>query len=168
MGFSGRSRKPQIALAEQYGFKDYAQPAGGCCFLTNEHYTRKLADLWHTRGTKRYELDDIMLLKVGRHLRPRAHFKMIIGRDEGENNFLNGYRKHYTHLYATSHAGPLVLIDGEAAEDDLTLCARLTARFGKGRDAETVTIAVTDKQGRTRTLCVPPVPAGDIPEAWYL
>lgn len=168
MGFSGRSRKPQIALAEKYGFKDYAQPAGGCCFLTNEHYTRKLADLWHTRGTKRYEFDDIMLLKVGRHLRPRAHFKMIIGRDEGENNFLNGYRKRYTHLYATIHPGPLVLIDGEAGEDDLTLCARLTARFGKGRDAETVTIAVTDKLGRTRTLCVPPVPVGDIPEAWYL
>jgi tRNA U34 2-thiouridine synthase MnmA/TrmU len=33
--FSGRSRKPQMALAEAYGFEDYAQPAGGCCFLTD-------------------------------------------------------------------------------------------------------------------------------------
>ena len=27
--FSGRSRKPQIALAKHYGFEDFAQPAGG-------------------------------------------------------------------------------------------------------------------------------------------
>ena len=31
--FNGRSRKPQIALAETYGFDEYAQPAGGCCWL---------------------------------------------------------------------------------------------------------------------------------------
>ena len=33
--FSGRNRKPQMQLAEQYGIEEYAQPAGGCCFLTN-------------------------------------------------------------------------------------------------------------------------------------
>ena len=37
--FSGRSRKPQMALAARFGFTDYAQPAGGCCFLTNEQYS---------------------------------------------------------------------------------------------------------------------------------
>ncbi|NNG13326.1 MAG: tRNA (5-methylaminomethyl-2-thiouridylate)-methyltransferase, partial [Halobacteria archaeon] len=67
--FNGRSRKPQMALARQFGFEDYAQPAGGCCFLTDEQYSVKLADLWVTRGKREYDLDDIMLLKVGRHLR---------------------------------------------------------------------------------------------------
>jgi tRNA U34 2-thiouridine synthase MnmA/TrmU len=28
--FSGRSRKPQMALAREFGFEDFAQPAGGC------------------------------------------------------------------------------------------------------------------------------------------
>ena len=81
--FHGRSRKPQIALAAHYGFEDYAQPAGGCCFLTNPQYSVKLQDLWSSRGERNYELDDIMLLKVGRHLRPRAHFKLIVAREEG-------------------------------------------------------------------------------------
>lgn len=44
-GFSGRSRKPQIALATQWGIDEYAQPAGGCCFLTDANYTDKLKDL---------------------------------------------------------------------------------------------------------------------------
>ena len=72
--FSGRSRKPQMALARQFGFTDYAQPAGGCCFLTDEQYSIKLADLWQARGEKQYEMDDIMLIKVWSHIRPEPHF----------------------------------------------------------------------------------------------
>jgi len=166
--FNGRSRKPQMALAAEYGFVDYAQPAGGCCFLTNQQYSNKLSDLWAARGTKQYELEDVILLKVGRHLRPRPHFKLIVGRDEGENNFLSGFRKRYIHLEATSHVGPLVLLEGAPAADDLELAARLTARFGKGREAEQVSVAVTDAGGQTHTLHVAPLRAAEIPESWYL
>lgn len=168
LALNGRSRKPQMALAEHYGFVDYAQPAGGCCFLTNEQYSHKLSDLWAYRGNKDYDLDDIVLLKVGRHLRPRPHFKLIVGRDEGENNFLQGFRKRYLHLQATSHVGPLVLLDGSASADDVQLAARLTARFGKGREAPQVAVSVTDTAGRTQTLDVAPLPADEIPAAWYL
>jgi tRNA-specific 2-thiouridylase len=166
--FNGRSRKPQMALAERFGLTDYAQPAGGCCFLTNQQYSNKLADLWRTRGEKRYELEDILLLKVGRHLRPRPHFKLIVARDDGENNFLLGFRDRYTHLFADSHPGPLALIDGEPQARDLELAARLTARFGKGREAGQVSVTVAEPGGRTQTLKVVPLPADQIPESWYL
>lgn len=167
-GFSGRNRKPQMALAEEFGLKDYAQPAGGCCFLTDENYSHKLADLWQARGERRYEMDDIMLLKVGRHIRPKPHFKLIIGRDNGENNFLKGYRNRFTHLHATSHTGPLVLLDGSATNGDLKLAAEITARFGKGRDANSVTIAVAEQAGNRHEFDVKPIKAELIPKAWYL
>jgi tRNA-specific 2-thiouridylase len=166
--FNGRSRKPQMALAAQFGFREYAQPAGGCCFLVNPQYSHKLADLWAHRGNKQYDFDDIMLLKVGRHLRPRPHFKMIVGRDEGENNFLSGYRNRFTHLQAVDVPGPLVLIDGPASDDDLELAARLTARFGKGHDAAEVAVSVTRPDGRTRDIRVAPLRGDDVPPEWYL
>jgi tRNA-specific 2-thiouridylase len=166
--FSGRSRKPQMALAARYGFKDYAQPAGGCCFLTDETYSRKLVDLWEARGEREYDLDDIMLLKVGRHLRPGTDFKLIIGRDSGENNFLRGYRDRFRHMFATSHNGPLVLIDGNPSEEELELAARVTARFGQGRDAESVSVELVSPAGETRTLTVKPLSADAIPESWYV
>ena len=168
MGFSGRSRKPQMALAAEYGLTDYAQPAGGCCFLTDKNYSRRLNDLWASRGKRDYELDDIMLLKIGRHLRPRAHFKLIIGRDEGENNFLRGYSRRFTHFYAKSHLGPLVLLDGKADDRDLRLAAQITARFGKGRDAEKVVIGVHEHNGEERELTVAPLAAESLPQEWYL
>lgn len=166
--FSGRSRKPQMALAARFGFTDYATPAGGCCFLTDEAYSRKLVDLWQARGKRAYELDDIMLLKVGRHLRPYPHFKLIVGREEGENNFLEGYRKQFVHLRPISHPGPLALIDGEVSDDDIRLAARITARYSQGHGAPAVTVQVTDMSGDSRMLEVPPLPPGEIPEAWYL
>lgn len=167
-GFEGRSRKPQMALAAEFGFEDYAQPAGGCCFLTDAQYSHKLADLWQARGDRHYELDDIMLLKVGRHLRPRPHFKLIVGREDGENKFLQGYRKQYTNLMTISHNGPLVLIDGEVDDDDLLLAARLTARFSQGRDAEHVDVQVTMLEGDSKTLQVSPIAGDAIPGDWYL
>jgi len=166
--FCGRSRKPQMALAARYGFEDYAQPAGGCCFLTDESYSAKLADLWQVRGERRYELDDIMLLKVGRHLRPRPNFKLIIGREEGENRFLEGYRRSFTHLRTVSHGGPLVLVDGPADQDDLRLAAQLAARFSQGRDAEAVEVEVNKVDGVSYTLKVAPLHRDAIPAEWYL
>ena len=167
-GFHGRSRKPQMALAESFGFTDYAQPAGGCCFLTNQQYASKLADLWESRGRRDYDLDDVMLLKVGRHIRPRPHFKLIVGREEGENRYLEGYRKRFTHLRTVSHQGPLTLIDGAGGDEDLHLAARMTARFSQGRDAERVTVRIVEHGGESRTVEVAPLPPDEIPPSWYV
>jgi len=168
-GFSGRSRKPQIALAHAFGITDFAQPAGGCCFLTDAAYSTKLQDLWQQRGEKTYEIDDIMLLKVGRHLRPRPNFKLIIGREDGENRFLEGYRRQFTTLQASSHNGPLVLLDGSYNDADLQLAARLVARYSQGRDAASVDIEIKHIDNDTPlTLAVPPMSNADIPREWYV
>ena len=117
--FHGRNRKPQIALAHKFGFTDFAQPAGGCCFLTDQSYSSKLKDLWSARGERNYELDDIMLLKVGRHIRPKPYYKLIIGREDGENNYLSGYFNEFTNIKTISHKGPLALIDGTVNKTDM-------------------------------------------------
>jgi len=167
-GFEGRTRKPQMALARQFGFEDYAQPAGGCCFLTDSNYSRKLADLWQARGERKYEIDDIMLLKVGRHIRPRPNFKLIVGREDGENKFLEGYRKQFTHMFTTSHNGPLVLLDGEAGDEDLRLAAEITARFSQGRGADRVEVEIHPLNADTSTLSVKPLGGSALPADWYL
>lgn len=137
--FNGRSSKPQMALARHYGFEDYAQPAGGCCFLTYRQYSRKLADLWETRGERNYELDDIMLLKVRRHLRPRL-----------------------------SCGGPLVLLDGEAGPDDLKLAVRIAARFSKCRNAAKDTMEEIVKNDASRNYQITRLPSGQISSEWCL
>ncbi len=166
--FQGRNRKPQIELAKKLGFEDWAQPAGGCCFLTDEQYSLKLADMWQARGSREYELDDIMLLKVGRHIRPRSNFKAIIGREEGENRYLEGYRNTLISINATSHSGPLALIDGDVDAQDIDLACQLVARYGQGRDAESVTLTVRLPAGGETERTVKPLAAHEISSAWHV
>jgi tRNA U34 2-thiouridine synthase MnmA/TrmU len=167
-GFSGRSRQPQIELAKRFGFTDWAQPAGGCCFLTDENYSNKLSDLWQARGERRYELDDIMLLKVGRHIRAEPHYKLIVGREEGENNFLEGYRHEFHHIRMVSHNGPLVLVDGSPSEQDLLRAAQIAGRFSQGRTADEITVEIVQKGGVAKQVTVRPLRVEEVPEAWYL
>ncbi len=168
--FSGRSRKPQMALARQYGFEDYAQPAGGCCFLTDENYSIKLQDLWTHRGEKRYELDDIMLLKVGRHLRPEGQsWKLIIAREEGETRFLSGYKGQFQSLRTLSHGGPLALIDGPTLNDEqIREAAAIVARYGQGKTAPEVELEYSPPGGDGRSVTVAPKAPHEIPQSWYL
>ncbi|MGN7614374.1 tRNA (5-methylaminomethyl-2-thiouridylate)-methyltransferase [Magnetococcales bacterium HHB-1] len=166
--FTGRSRKPQMALAAELNLTDYPSPAGGCCFLTDESYANKLKDLWHHRGSKIYSMEDIMLLKAGRHLRPKPHMKLIVGRDQTENQFLRGFRAGRVALHNHKIPGPLVLLEGEnLSEEDIHLACRLTARFGKGKNRPEVDIVIT-KKGEEEHIKVPPLPANQIPQTWYV
>lgn len=167
-GFHGRNRKPQIALAKSFGFDEYSQPAGGCCFLTDVRYASKLSDLWRARGVRDYELDDIMLLKVGRHIRPALNYKLIVGREEGENNFLEGYRKRFLHLRITNFRGPLALVDGNPNRDELELAARILARYSQGRAASHVDVNAHHTNGVVDVLRVKPLSPLELPQHWHV
>jgi tRNA U34 2-thiouridine synthase MnmA/TrmU len=158
-----------MALAEEFGFDDYAQPAGGCCFLTDQTYSVKLQDLWDNRGSREYELDDIMLLKVGRHIRPSKDYKLIIAREEGETNFLSGYRNQFQTIKTVSHAGPLALVEGEELDaEQLELACAITARFSKGRDADSVELRVSNRGQESRSIHVRPLAADQIEQDWII
>ena len=165
---TGRGRGAQIDMARRFDISNYAQPSGGCCFLTDVHYSNKLRDLWQARGRRNYEFDDIMLLKIGRHIRPRPHFKMIVSRDEGETNFLMGYRKKFTHLLVQEYTGPLTLIDGTACREELEIAARVTARYSAGKKQTCVTVRATEPGGLEHQFNVKPFGADEVPEAWLL
>ncbi|KAA0445144.1 MAG: tRNA (5-methylaminomethyl-2-thiouridylate)-methyltransferase [Candidatus Thioglobus sp.] len=168
LDFSGRTRKPQMALAKQYGFEDYATPAGGCCFLTDKKYSDKLVDMWQARGNREYQLDDLMMLKVGRHIRPNERFKIIVAREEGEVKFLQGYRNQYANIHPVSCNGPLALIDGEPNQEDVKIAARILARYSQGREQNSVEVEVRLSVGVTQQLSVKPFTADEIQKQWMI
>ncbi|MBF0446897.1 MAG: tRNA (5-methylaminomethyl-2-thiouridylate)-methyltransferase [Magnetococcales bacterium] len=165
--FTGRSRKPQMALAKELNITDYPSPAGGCCFLTDENYSRKLQDLWAFRQSKLYSLEDIVLLKAGRHLRPQPSFKLIIGRDESENRFLSGFKEGRMSIHAKNAPGPFTLLEGEPDQEGLLLACRIAARYGQGKNRHEVTMMV-EKAGVTQAFTVVPMPAHEIQEKWHV
>lgn len=174
LDFVGRDRKPQIALAKKYGFKNFPQPAGGC-LLAEPNFAARIKDLWNRVEARRavpknkdYTLDEINLLKVGRHLRPRAHFKLIIGRDQKENEFLEKFPNRYISLHCVDHPGSLVLVDGKVNQDDFALAAKITARFSKCHSATKVLVQVNPLQKQPYQLEVKPLTMQEVLLDWYV
>jgi tRNA-specific 2-thiouridylase len=108
LGLQGRSRKPQMALAAQWGIVRYPSPAGGC-LLTDANFSRRLAQL--LKGKAPWEIRDLHLLPVGRHLLPLPERKIVVGRNQKENETLQSLVLPDDLVLAVeSHPGPLVLI----------------------------------------------------------
>lgn len=156
MGFHGRNRKPQMALAAELGIGNFPQPAGGCCFLTDPNYSRKVQDMWEHGVKDEMEWDDYLLLKVGRHVRLTPEAKVIVGRDEGENLFLDQYRSGLTRFEAEGVMGPVALLDADDQPDWLLEnTARVVARYSDAKDLPEVTVRVS-RDGSDRRLSVVP------------
>ena len=134
----GRSRKPQIALAEQWDIKDYACPAGGC-LLTDSVFARRLRDLMDENMN--FTLNDIHLLKIGRHLRLSKKVKAVVGRNEKENKKLMTFaEKGDLVIEKNGLPGPITILRGEADEAIKRLAASITAAYGKGNNLDLIEV----------------------------
>ncbi len=113
LDFHGRGREAQMKLAKELGVTDFPPPAGGC-LLTDRNYCLRLKDLMERNEVG---IENLLLLNNGRHFRFPSGCKLIIGRDEPDNdaletNFMNGFR-----LLAKDIMGPLGLLVGESVDE---------------------------------------------------
>jgi predicted ribosome quality control (RQC) complex YloA/Tae2 family protein len=86
------------------------------------------------------EIEDIFILGVGRHFRIAGDLKLIVGRDETENNFLGHYAKDHWMVKVSGFAGPTAVIMGEFGDSDLVAIARVVARYSDGKQEPAVEV----------------------------
>jgi len=145
LDISGRGRQRQIALARELGLSEWPQPAGGCCYLTDESFARKFFDVLDAReavsGERRIAEEDVVLLSTGRHFRLSPRAKLIVGRTEVENALLERHAPGRALLAAKDPIlGPVALVEGEPTWEERQLAARIVARYGKGKDLPEVVV----------------------------
>ncbi len=133
LGIKGRSRKVQIELAKKFGL-EYEQPAGGCCYLTDENYAFRFKEAFAVEG--HITRDDLVLFSVGRHIRLPSGVKLIVARNEGEVNFLKGFKSRYNHAYRKDGKGTFALIKGTPPEEELQIIADIIARYSKREECD--------------------------------
>jgi hypothetical protein len=158
---SGRGRLPQIAMAKALGLEAWPQPAGGCCFLTDEAFSSKF---FHILGQKAaagepraLSQDEIVLLTTGRHFKLGPTCKLIVGRSEVENGTLVTYAGGHPRLMATEVTGPMGLVVGVPTWEERQLAAAIIARYGKGREAPAVQVEWRDEDGAVELMHVAPL-----------
>jgi tRNA U34 2-thiouridine synthase MnmA/TrmU len=126
----GRSRKPQIKLAAGFNIKDYPSPAGGC-LLTCKEYADKLRDLF--KHKKRCSMADVSLLRAGRHFRFGEN-KIIVGRNEAENNLLAAEKARNDYYFEVPDVGsPITILQGAKTKKAIRAAAALTAFYSDAK-----------------------------------
>ncbi|MGE4518306.1 MAG: tRNA 4-thiouridine(8) synthase ThiI [Desulfobacteraceae bacterium] len=111
LDFRGRSRKPQLELAKKYGIDEFPAPAGGC-LLTDRLFCKRLSDLMEFQ--KIINIADYELLNYGRHIRISPFEKLVVGRDEKENQKLEiiASKLDCIKIRAAEYPGPLCILTG--------------------------------------------------------
>ncbi|NQT33857.1 hypothetical protein HQ587_01600 [bacterium] len=154
LNFHGRSRKPQIALAEKYGITEFPTPAGGC-ILTDPHYGNKVKDMFQYREKKSLYWEDYNLLRVGRQLRVSPELKLIVGRYEADNELLEMFVTGRTRLEPVDVPGPVVLIDKSTDPEHELIAARICARYcSAGKRGDEVAVQIDRYNGDKRIVRV--------------
>ena len=126
MDISGRSRKPQLAMARDFGLKEYKQPAGGC-LLTDPEFSKRLKDSISIGNVKP---DDIEILKLGRYFCLGGNARLIVGRNEKENEKIFKSAKNGEYLFMPKDIpGPTALGKGRFTDELIMLSCAITMRY---------------------------------------
>jgi len=127
---SGRDRKTQIELAKKFGLKNYESPAGGC-LLTDRSFALKLKNIIQNREL---EIEDIDILKVGRHLEVNGK-KVIISRNKDENPILKKYNgKRFFKIFPIGVAGPIGLIETNCNKKTKQIASKILLTYTKANN----------------------------------
>ncbi len=129
LNMTGRSRRPQIQLADDLDIKEYNQPAGGC-LLTDQKFANRMKDTLH-HGYRNFR--ETVALQWGRHSRINDEYKAIVGRDAKENESLLHYAHRDDHIMTfADKVGATLLLKGETpSEDVLSTAGGLIQQFSK-------------------------------------
>lgn len=144
LSISGRSRKVQIELADQLSIKDYPCPAGGC-LLTDANFAAKFRDLFQHQET--FEMEEIRLLRIGRHFRLNPDLRIIVGRDENENRRIESLAKNrHPTFVPEDFNGPACVAMGHLDPGAIEVIPKILYRYAHAQGEKEVRLKMLDRE----------------------
>ncbi|MDB4342246.1 tRNA (5-methylaminomethyl-2-thiouridylate)-methyltransferase [Nitrosopumilus sp.] len=138
----GRTRRDQLDMAKKYGIENPPN-AGGGCLLTEPQFGIKAKDLFS--HTKNPTINDIDLLKIGRHFRLDEQTKFIVGRNKDENEMIKAIALPGDILLeAKDFVGPVSILRGSNPKKHIKFASSVTLRYSDAPNNEQAIVSVQD------------------------
>ena len=123
----GRTRRIQLQMAKEYGIENPPN-AGGGCLLTEPQFGIKAKDLFEHIETP--TINDVDLLKIGRHFRLDEQTKFVVGRNKDENEMIKAIALPGDILLeAKDYMGPVSILRGKNAKTHVKFASSVTLRY---------------------------------------
>ncbi len=157
--FHGRARKPLVSLARQLGVRWIPPPSTGCS-LTEITFAPRVRDL--VRSDPDAGRADFELLNVGRHIHFEGPTKIVVGRNEEENAWLELFFDRENHaemvlVRPENFVGPVALVRGPRARDAVRQAGELVLQYTRQADPATADVRVVQPGGPEEVFRVQPV-----------
>lgn len=149
LDISGRSRKRQVELAKHYGITEYAQPAGGC-LLTDPAYSRRLRELMDKKPN--FDIRDAELLAIGRHFRLDTGEKIIVGRNQSDNEILMSLKTDDDVIIdIAEYPSPIIMIPDGGSEEVIKKAASICVLYSDSPKEDNIKVSY-DYKGKSNIL----------------
>ncbi|EGG41650.1 tRNA (5-methylaminomethyl-2-thiouridylate)-methyltransferase [Candidatus Nitrosarchaeum limnium SFB1] len=136
----GRTRRAQLEMAKKYGIENPPN-AGGGCLLTDPTFGLRAKDLFSHTETP--TINDIDLLKIGRHFRLDEQTKFVVGRNKDENEMIKAIALPSDVLFqARDHMGPVSILRGKDTEEYEKLVSAVTLRYSDAPKGEQASVII--------------------------
>jgi predicted ribosome quality control (RQC) complex YloA/Tae2 family protein len=95
-------------------------------------------------------INDIDLLKIGRHFRLDKNVKLVVGRNKDENEMIKALAlQNDIMLEAKEHVGPTALLRGNNIDNHVELSASVTLRYSDAPKNKTGVVLVHKNEDAT-------------------
>ena len=136
----GRTRRAQLDMAKKYGIENPPN-AGGGCLLTDPTFGLRAKDLF--AHTETPTINDIDLLKIGRHFRFDEQTKFVVGRNKDENEMIKAIALPGDILFhARDHMGPVSILRGKNADAHVKFASSITLRYSDAPKGEQASVII--------------------------
>ena len=136
----GRTRRAQLDMAKKYGIENPPN-AGGGCLLTDPTFGLRAKDLF--AHTETPTINDVDLLKIGRHFRLDEQTKFVVGRNKDENEMIKAIALPGDILFqARDHMGPVSILRGKNADVYVKFASSITLRYSDAPKGEQASVII--------------------------
>jgi hypothetical protein len=147
-------------LAKEFGIEDPPNAAGGC-LLTDPAFSKRVEDaIDHAEDIP--SLNDIELLKVGRHFRLDERSKLIIGRNKDENEIISSLSAPSDIVIeARDYVGPTCLLRSSfPVQETVELAAGIALRYSDAPKESQSFVRVSTGGSTSEIQCSPAIDDG--------
>ena len=127
-------------MAKKYGIENPPN-AGGGCLLTEPQFGIKAKDLFE--HTKNPTINDIDLLKIGRHFRLDEETKFVVGRNKDENEMIKAIAlPDDILLESKDFVGPVSILRGVNSKKHIEFASSVTLRYSDAPNDKTSIVSI--------------------------